>query len=157
MGAMTRRCAVSGMIAIALAALPGFMRRAAAQTSSLIAAPEKPATVPITPARGAAGSFLDLYVRSYSPPRRGAVEAVVTLGPAGNEIEIGRFAVFPSEPFLATNPAEQRAYRFDATAALAAYQGRPLVGQVRLLPVDPAISAEGAQLGLSRVEITPRP
>ena len=154
MFAMTRRGAAGGLIAALTAAVSGLIGRAAAQTN-LVAAPEKPAILPVAPKAG--GTFLDLFVRAYSPPQRGAVEAVVTLGPAGSEMEIGRFAVFPSDPFFATNPAEQRAYRFDASAALAAFQGRPLVAQLRLVPIDPGISPAGARLEISRVEISPRP
>ena len=93
-----------------------------------------------------------------TPLRSGAgVEAVVALGPTGKEMEIGRFAVFPSEPFVAASPRELRAYRFDASAALAAFKDQPLLVQLRLVQTDEAISPEGAKLTLSRVEITARP
>jgi hypothetical protein len=132
-------------------------RNAAAQTANLVGTADAPAVVPLPANRAPDAVLLDLYVRSYTPPRRGSVEAVVSLGPRGNEMEIGRFAVFPSEPFFAANPTELRAYRFDASAAFLAFQGRPLAVQMRLVPTDEKISAEGAKLTLSRVEITPRP
>jgi hypothetical protein len=133
------------------------MNKAAAEATNLAAAPDKPALVPLPSARAPNAVLLDLFVRAYAPPRRGSVEAVVALGPTGKEMEIGRFAVFPSEPFLAASPREQRAYRFDASAAFAAFQNQPLFVQVRLVPTDAAISPEGAKLTLSRVEINPRP
>ena len=153
MRAITRRAAG----AAALAVLMPMMRSAAAQTTNLVATPDKPATVLVPASRAPNAVLLDLYVRGYAPPRRGSVEAVVSLGPTGSEMEIARFAVFPSEPFFAASPTEQRAYRFDASAALAAFPGRPLVVQVRLVPTDEKISPEGASLTLSRVETSPRP
>jgi len=149
---ITRRAAC--LLAFA-ACMP--MSKAAAEAANLAAAPDKPALVPLPPARAPNAVLLDLFVRAYAPPRRGSVEAVVALGPTGKEMEIGRFAVFPSEPFLAASPREQRAYRFDASAAFAAFQNQPLFVQVRLVPTDAAISPEGAKLTLSRVEVNPRP
>ena len=144
------------MAAMLAAAVPMTTNRAGAQAENADATPERAASMPVAaPAQG--GNFLDIYVRAYTPPDRGAVEAVVTLGPAGSEIEIGRFAVFPSAPFLATTAEQQRAYRFEATAALKAAEGKPLLAQVRLLPTDPKISAAGARLSLGKAEIVPRP
>jgi hypothetical protein len=150
---ITRRAACL----LAIVACMPMSKAAAAEAANLVAAPDKPALVPLPPARAPNAVLLDLFVRAYAPPRRGSVEAVVALGPTGKEMEIGRFAVFPSEPFLAASPREQRAYRFDASAAFAAFQNQPLFVQVRLVPTDAAISPEGAKLTLSRVEINPRP
>jgi hypothetical protein len=158
MHAITRRAVSGAVFAAALVALLSMMTRGAAQTMNLVATPDKAATVQIAQPRKSAGMFLDLWVKAYTPPRRGAVEAVVTLTAGGQEVEIGRFAVFPSEPFFATEAWQQRAYRFDATAALAALEARdgPLIVQVRLVPVEASVSPEGAQLTLSKVELSPR-
>jgi hypothetical protein len=125
----------------------------------MAATPAKPATIPVTlPARLPERIFLDLWVRAYTPPKRGAVEAVVTLGKGDRGVEVGRFAVFPSRPFLATAASQQRAYRFDATAALAAFPGeRELTVHVRLVPIDEKVPAEGASLTIARVELSPPP
>lgn len=144
-------------VTAALAALPLVTGPAAAQVPNLTAVPGKPAAVPVPASRAANAVLLDFYISGYTPPRRGAVEGIVSLGPTGSEMEIGRFAVFPSEPFRAAKPNEQRAFRFDATAALAAYRGQPLIAQIRLVPMDDKLSPEGAQLTLSRVEVNPRP
>jgi hypothetical protein len=143
---------------MALAAVVLMTTRGVAQTMHLVATPDKAATVPMTWPHKSAGTFLDLWVQAYTPPQRGAVEAVVTLTADSNEMEIGRFAVFPSEPFFATKARQQRAYRFDATAALAAFNtdDGPLVVQVRLVPIDAGVSPGGAQLTLSKVEVIPR-
>jgi hypothetical protein len=153
---LTRRLAGAAMAAAfpIFGALTGM---AGAQPANLSATPDKPATVPLPPARPSNAVLLDLYVRAYTPPRRGSVEAIVSLGPIGSEMEIARFAVFPSDPFFATSPRELRAYRFDASAALTTFQGRPLVVQVRLVPIDESIPPEGAKLTISRVEVSPRP
>ena len=156
MRTFTRRAA-GAALAAALAVLPLMIGPAAAQAANLTAVPDKPAALPVPASRAANAVLLDFYMRAFTPPRRGAVEAVVSLGPTGSEMEIGRFTVYPSEPFLAASPNEQRAYRFDASAPLAAYRGQPLVAQIRLIPIDDKLSAEGAQLTLSRVEIKPRP
>ena len=153
MRSITRRTACVAAIAACIA----MTEEAAAEAANLVATPEKPALVPLPATRAPNAVLLDLYMRAYAPPRRGSVEGVVSLGATGKEMEIGRFAVFPSEPFLAASPREQRAYRFDASAAFAAFQNQPLFVQVRLVPTDAAISPEGAKLTLSRVEVNPRP
>jgi hypothetical protein len=110
------------------------------------------------PANIAAGAMLlDIHVKAFTPPRRGSVEAVVWLGPAGREIEVGRFAVFPSAAFRAATSAEQRTFRLNAAAALAAARGQPLVAKLLLVPTDDKISAAGASLTLDRIETTTRP
>jgi hypothetical protein len=148
---ITRRaaCAVAAWIALT--------GESAAEAADPVATPEKPASLPLPAQRTANAVLLDLYVRAFAPPRRGAVEAVVSIGPKGKEMEIGRFAVFPAEPFLAASPREQRAYRFDASAAFATFKDQPLLVQLRLVPTDEAVSPEGAKLTLSRVEVSPRP
>jgi hypothetical protein len=152
MRAITRRA-----VCTALAALMPMIGSAAAQGTNLVATSDKPATLPVPASRAPNAVLLDLYVSAYKPPRRGSIEAAVSLGPTGSEMEIARFAVFPSESFFAASPTEQRAYRFDASAALAAFPRRPLIVQVRLVPTDEKISPEGASLTLSRVELNPRP
>jgi len=154
---VARGFAATLIIGAALAFAQPQIVRTETQSTNLVATVERPAIVPIPAQASSAGNFLDLFVRAYTPPQRGAVEAVVALGPAEKQMEIGRFAVFPAEPFFATTPAEQRAYRFDATAALSAFKGRPIFAQVRLVPIDSDIPATGAQLTLARIQISPRP
>jgi hypothetical protein len=146
---------VAGLI-VSLTVLP-----ATGQRDRLVATVEQAATLSIVPPRDMRETFLDLWIQAYTPPQRGAVEAVVSLARAGGtgEIEIGRFAIFPSEPFWATEASQQRAYRFDATAALAALKAGdgPLEVRVRLEPIAPKVSPEGAQLTLSKAEFSRRP
>jgi hypothetical protein len=131
------------------------------QQDRRVATVEQAATLSIVPPREPKETLLDLWIQAYTPPQRGAVEAVVSLARAGDpgEIEIGRFAVFPSEPFVATEASQRRAYRFDATAALGALKASdgPLEVRVRLEPIDPKVSPEGARLTLSKAEFSRRP
>jgi hypothetical protein len=147
-----------GAASLALLAL-AMMSPALAQGSNLVATPAKAAIFPVTlPAPMSERIFLDLWVRAYTPPKRGAVEAVVTLGKGERGIEVGRFAVFPSERFVATDASQQRAYRFDATSTVAAFKGeRELTAQVRLVPIDEKVPADGAQLTIDRAELSPPP
>jgi len=152
MRTLTRRAACLATLALLAPA-----RLAAAPAANLAATPDKPARVPLPANRAANAVLVDLYARAYTPPKRGAVEAVVSVGPEGQGMEIGRFAVFPAEPFLAANPQDQRGYRFDASAALAAFKDKPLVVEVKLVPTDAKVLPEGAMLTLSRVELSARP
>jgi hypothetical protein len=142
------------LIALALAAMPAGA--AAAPATDAIATLEKAAVVPVAaPPRTSAPTYLDLWVSAFRPPQRGAVEAAVTLGTAGgDETEIGRFTIFPGEPFTAKNGETGRSYRFNVTTALAklAAGDGPLLVRVRLLPIDPAISSADAEMTIGRAE-----
>lgn len=152
---VTCAAVVAGLI-VSLTGMPVM-----GQTARLVATLEKTATLSIVPPRTMMETFLDLWIQAYTPPRRGAVEAVVLLAAASGSqaIEIGRFAVFPSKSFFATKVSQQRAYRFDATATLAALKAGdgPLEVRVRLEPIDTKMSPEGAQLTLSKAEFSRRP
>jgi hypothetical protein len=132
---------------------------AVAQPGETIATLSRPASVPVRTQAGASSDrVLQLWIRSYTPPRRGAVEVAVSLARDGREVEVGRFAVFPSEPFVARTPARERGYAFDASAALAALAGAAgeLTSRVRLLPIEPGQAPEGASLTVSRAELVSR-
>jgi hypothetical protein len=111
--------------------------------------------------RNPAEVFLDLWVKAYTPPSRGAVEAVASVGSATRKtaIEVGRFAVFPSEPFFATEGRRQRAYRFNATEALRALGAGDdaLIVRVEMVSLIENIPAQGAELVFSKAELSERP
>jgi hypothetical protein len=143
------------VVATALSAISASMRRAWAQSDNLVATPARPATLSLaTPPRTTGNIYLDLWVRSYAPPLKGAVEAVVSLGVAGSndEAELGRFAVFPHEPFVARESSQARGYRFNASVPLSALKAGdgPLLVRVRLLPTEPNVSPEGAEMRIDR-------
>jgi len=141
-------------IVLALAAMS--IDTAAAPATDRIATAEKAAIVSVAmPPRTSAPTYLDVRISAFRLPERGAVEAVVTLGAAsGDAIEIGRFTVFPGEPFTAKDGEPGRTYRFNVTAALAKLPAgeRPLLVRVRLLPIDPAISPAGAEMTIGGAE-----
>jgi hypothetical protein len=120
-----------------------------------------PATLLID--RQAAGKdvFLDLNVRAFKPPRRGAVEAVVTLEEnkdGGRKGDVGAFSIFPAKKFEARKPGDERRFRLDATQALANLGGdnAAVKVKVRLAPLHAGRSARGAKLTLGKVQLVPR-
>jgi hypothetical protein len=134
------------------------------RSAAMTTATEKaPATLLIE--RQAAGSdaFLDLSVRAFKPPKRGAVAVVVTLEEnkdGGREVELGTFSIFPSKKFEAHKPDEERGFRLNATQALtdlgADKDSAAVKVKVRLAPLHEGQPATGAKLTLSKVEFVPR-
>jgi hypothetical protein len=87
------------------------------------------------------------------------VEVAISLVRGGKEIEVGRFTVFPSEPFTASSATRERGYIFDAgeaLASLASTQGE-LTSRVRLQPIEPGVTIDNAELAVSHAELAPRP
>jgi hypothetical protein len=129
-------------------------------TTGSIATLSRTASIPVRIHPGATSNpILQLWVRSYTPPRRGAVEAAVSLARGDKEIEVGRFTVFPSEPFSASGAGQERAYMFDARgglASLASMQGE-LTSRVRLEPIESGVTPDQAELEISRAELMHRP
>jgi hypothetical protein len=132
------------------------------QSSDAVATLSRAASVPVQIHRGAgSGALLQLWISGYTPPRRGTVEAVVSLvrGASKKEVEIGRFVIYPSEPFIAKDAAEQRGYSFDAAQALISpvSSSDELAVHVRLVPLSEGMIPEGAQLTVARAELRPQP
>jgi hypothetical protein len=120
-----------------------------------------PATVVINRQAGGTDVLLDLNVTAFRPPRRGAVEAVVTLQEnkaGGREIDVGSFSIFPAKKFKASGSADQRGFRFDAMQALAdlGLATTAVKVLVRLMPLNDGQSAAGAKLTLGKVQFVPR-
>ena len=154
MRALTK-CLVAGVATLAAFAVGMFgAPQARAQNGDATATLESAATLTLPRPTDPAAVYLDLWVKAYTPPSRGAVEAVVSLAPAGRDaaVEIGRFAVFPSEPFIATEARDQRAYRFNATAALHALKAGDdtLTLRIAMVSLIDAIPAQGAKLVLGK-------
>ncbi|MBI3705140.1 MAG: hypothetical protein HY244_15140 [Rhizobiales bacterium] len=153
------RCLIAGAAALAALALSIFgatsLRAQDAEATSTI---ERAATLTVPRPTSPDEVYLDLWVKAYTPPSRGAIEAVVSIGPAGHDaaIEVGRFAVFPSEPFIATEVSRQRAYRFNAAAALRTLKAndKSITLRVTLVSLIADIPAEGAKLLLGKATFT---
>jgi hypothetical protein len=131
-----------------------------AQDRNLTATPGHAATLTIAPPRSPADIFLDVWLKAYTPPQQGAVDAIVTAAPtSGEAVEIGRISIFPSQPFNAAEAREQRAYRFDASALLRRLKpsDTAIVVSVTLIPMNEKFSPQGAALTLGKAEFSPRP
>jgi hypothetical protein len=134
---------------------------AASASAAATATAKAPATLLID--RQAAGNdvFLDLNVRAFKPPRRGAVEAVVTLEEnkeGGRKVDVGTFAIFPAKKFEAKKPDDERGFRLDATQALTdlGADHTAVKVKVRLAPLHEGQTAHGAKLTLGKVQFVPR-
>ena len=118
----------------------------------------KPAVVkvPLPVQRGSA--FVDVRVRGYVPPQGGPVDAIVTLsGRSGSGHEVGRFSVFPAEPFSAKDPSEERTFRLDATKALSSVTtDGPVTITLNLVPTDPARPPVGASMTIAHIRLSSR-
>ena len=79
----------------------------------------------------------------------------MTLRRADQSVEVGRFAVFPSEPFTAKTTAEERGYNFNIGEALTRLKTAegPLAVHVQLLPIAANASTEEAQLTIASAEL----
>jgi hypothetical protein len=152
-------CVVTGVIAGGLL-LGCNTSPAFAQDTQAVATLARQARVPVRVQPGAvAEPLLHLWIRSYTPPQHGNLEATVSLMRGSKESELGRFVIFPAAAFFAARPEDERGYSFDARNAVAELRTDtgPLIVQVRLAPLDPAVAVEGGELTLSRAELRPRP
>ena len=149
---------LAALAGIAIVVAGSEIKRAVEQSMATLV---KPATIPIAaPPQAKSGIFLVVSVRAYTPPRRGAIEAVVTLATGrGIEQDVGGFSIFPNEPFAVADARQERAFRLDATAALAALKskGDTLLVSVRLASAGPSITSDAASLSVGRVSFYPRP
>jgi hypothetical protein len=153
--------AVADPAASGTAAAPATEAPAPAPADVTTATATTPAAVVIDRQAGATDVLLDLNVTAFRPPRRGAVEAVVTLQEnkaGGREANVGSFSIFPAKKFKASGPADQRGFRLDATQALAdlGVDMTPVKVKVRLMPLHDGESAAGAKLTLGKVQFVPQ-
>ena len=123
-----------------------------------------PATVFVERPSAGNDAVLDLSVRAFRPPWRGAVEARVSLKESkegkegGREVEVGSFTIFPAKAFEARKPDDERGFRLDAKQALAELGSGtdPVAVKVRLASLRQGRSAAGAKLTLGKVQLIPR-
>jgi hypothetical protein len=129
--------------------------------AAVTATAKAPATLLIDRQAPGNDAFLDLNVRAFKPPKRGAVEAVVTLEEnkeGGREVDVGTFAIFPAKKFEAKKPDDERGFRLDATRALTdlGTDRTAVKVKVRLAPLHEGQTAHGAKLTLGKVQFVPR-
>ena len=150
-------CAYTPTVAICLlGALTSASLPIAAES---IVMPDGIAVVALPAAPRASGPiYLDVQIGAYTPPLRGAVDAIVVLASGGRETEIGRITVFPNVAFTAKVGEPGRSYRFNVTSAIAAsVAGGPLELRVRLVPIDPNVPITGAQMTVRSAEFRATP
>ena len=154
-----RTMVAAGAIAALAALLPAAGSCQPRGADASVATVKTPATLTVSPIPRSVGNlYLEITVASYTPPPKGAVEAVVLVGPGSEppETEVGRFAIFPHAAFEARQATEQRRYRFNVTQAVAAIkpEGRPLLVQVRLVPIDGTAAVDSAAMTISRAALS---
>jgi hypothetical protein len=155
--------AVGGPAASGTAPAPAAAEAAAtpAPADVTTATATTPATVVIDRQAGPTDVLLDINVTAFRPPRRGAVEAVVTFQEnkaGGREVDVSSFSIFPAKKFKASKPDDERGFRLDATQALAdlGVDNTAVKVKVRLVPLHDGQSAAGAKLTLGKVRFVPR-
>ncbi len=142
-----------------LAALVALSAPAAPRAADRVATPDTVAAVPL-PARPRTGGpiYLDLRIVGYTPPTRGAADAVLMLADGTREIEIGRVTVFPNRAFTSKDGEPGRSYRFNVAATLAALAAdRPIELRIRLVPIDPKVPIDGARMTIGGAEFRAGP
>jgi hypothetical protein len=144
-----RAAATCAFVALTVLAAPPASRAA-----DSTATPGRTAIVPLpAPQRTGGPIYLDVRISAYRPPARGSVDAALAIGNATRETEIGRVTIFPNQAFTAGGGESPRSYRFNVTSALAAFPaGAPLELRMRLVPIDPQVPIEGAQMTLGGAE-----
>jgi hypothetical protein len=122
----------------------------------LTATVEAPATMLLDRPTATGDTYLDINVRAFTPPQRGAVAAVVSLEEnkeGGREVEVGSFTIFPPTRFAATKPEDERRFRLNATQALAELGtvGEPVKVKVKLTSLRQGEAVEPTELTLGSV------
>jgi len=140
--------------------MPLGMAAGAAAAGPATATERAPATMVIGRQAGDSEVVLDLDVTAFQPPRRGAVEVVVTLQAegGGRQLDVGSFAIYPSRKFKARKPGDVRAFRLDAMPALTAIglQATAVTVRLALAPLRHRGTAAGAKLTLGTARFVQR-
>jgi len=101
--------------------------------------------------------LLEVSVAEYVPPRGGPAEAVVTLATAKGTFEVGRFAIFPDEPFDAGKSGQPRRFNLRIPKAVAVSPGETVTASVRLAATSANQKLEGGRLVVREVKFRPEP
>jgi hypothetical protein len=99
------------------------------------------------PSQGA--RLLEVSVAEYAPPKGGPAEAVVTLATAKGPREVGRFSIFPDDPFDAGKSGQPRRFNLRIPKDLELRAGEAVTASVRLAPTSAAQKLEGWRLVVS--------
>ena len=107
------------------------------------------------PAQGA--SLLEVSVAEYAPPKGGAAEAVVTLATAKGKREVGRFSLFPDEPFDAGKSGQPRRFNIRIPKSVEVSPGEAVTASVQLAPSSDKRKLEGGKLVVREVKFRSEP
>jgi hypothetical protein len=107
------------------------------------------------PTQGA--SLLEVSVAEYAPPKGGPAEAVVTLTTAKGSREVGRFSIFPDEPFLAGKSGQPRRFNIRIPKDVGVRPGETVTASVRLARSGDNQRLEGGRLVVREVRFRPEP
>src|SRR5688572_9419819 len=101
------------------------------------------------PAEGA--KLIEVAVRKYEPPKQGPGEIVVKLDLGQGEREVGRFSMFPDEPFDSGKTGQPRRFRVNVPADLEVRPGTRAVASVSLVSTNGGKASVGGRLELEGV------
>jgi hypothetical protein len=97
---------------------------------------------------------LELTLLGFTPPVVGAVSAAVRLGDGSKRVEVGRFSLYPADPFEARSEEEARRFQFDLTTALPANGADSWNIEIRLEPLQAGQLMTGARMRFGTARIT---
>lgn len=106
------------------------------------------------PTQGA--SLLEVSVAEYAPPKGGTAEAVVTLATAKGVREVGRFSIFPDEPFDAAKSGLPRRFNIRIPKGVEISPGEAVTASVRLASTENR-RLEGGRLVVREVRFRSEP
>lgn len=124
---------------------------AGAEGSGAVATPGHPAVVVAAGSVQAGETTARLIVRvtAFSPPRdAGPVACVVAIKGVGRPLEIGRFAVFPAEPFSASEPEKAKSFALPLPSAVIR---KPLRVVVSLEAVRGTGAGSSVEIGAAQI------
>ena len=148
-----RSCLMGAACAGVVALMPQSF--VAAQDSPGVATVAGPAAVIATAASGADQGVASqsprviIRVTAFRPPHDGAVQAVVKVQKDGEELEIGRFGIFPNAEFKAADPSKAQRFGLPLPKELAS--GGAVKLNVYLVPFKG--DGNGALLEIGGAEI----
>lgn len=107
------------------------------------------------PAQGA--RLLEVSVAEYAPPKGGPAEAVVTLVTAKGSSEVGRFSIFPDEPFDAGKSGQPRRFHIRIPNGIQVSPGEAVTASVQLARSSGSERLEGGRLVVREVKFRSEP
>lgn len=141
-------CRLAGILAA------GFLTIASAAQSEplFVVTPDAPAVVPLEDrsTHRVGPRYLDVTVRGFLPANDGPVQVVVEVVRSGMAVEIGRFGIYPEQPFVPAERAKQQYFRLTVPDDLQLSAGAHVT--LRLQPTRGA--GKGAAMTVGPLQIS---